>query len=449
MRAQNIGLGRLFDVWHYNFIPCSSYVTINIKVGSPRKKYFSIGLNHRNSEIQLREALSFSEEDLPVALHALVREANVQEAVILSTCNRTEIFTYSDDGRAVQDWLVRKKNLDNKDAASLYTFEEDECVRHLFRIASGLDSMVLGETQIFGQLKKALDVAERGGACGKVLRRLFDESFRVAKKVRANTEIGAHSVSMPAASVRVAERIFGSLAGLKVLFIGAGEMNNYCAEYYAGNNNSGLYFVNRTRLKADKLAGQFKGQSFEFEDLLDRLAEFDVVISCTASSAPILGEIEIKKTLATRKQKPVLLIDLALPRDIDHSVSSLSNVFLYTIDDLGTVINQGQRNRSIAAETAETMVKQALFEFRSEGRRLQLSKLVREVRQYGQNIQDLELRKALKQLKNGDDPEKIVRALARSMSQKFMHRPSEILTKEDNINIDSPESFVRQLFKRD
>jgi glutamyl-tRNA reductase len=418
-------------------------------VGSSRKKYFSIGLNHRNSEIQLREALSFSEEDLQVALHELIGEANVHEAVILSTCNRTEIFTYSDDGRAVQDWLVRKKNLDNKDAESLYTFEEDECVQHLFRIASGLDSMVLGETQIFGQLKKALDVAERGGASGKVLRRLFDESFRVAKKVRANTEIGAHSVSMPAASVRVAERIFGSLADLKVLFIGAGDMNNYCAEYYAGNNNSQLYFVNRTRLRADKLAAQFKGQSFEFENLFDRLAEFDVVISCTASSALILSENEIKKTLATRKQKPVLLIDLALPRDIDPSVSSLSNVFLYTIDDLGAVINLGQRNRSIAADTAEVMVREAMFEFRGEDRRLRLSKLIREVRQYGQNIQEVELRNALRQLKNGDDPEKVVRALARAMSNKFMHRPSEMLRREGQINIDSPESFVRQLFKGD
>ena len=392
-------------------------------------QYYSVGLNHDSCPLDLRAALAIGDHEIDSALKNLLMSDSVSESVILSTCNRTEIYSYASDPEEIVSWYAHFRGFSQHEISSvLYQNSGELVARRAFRVASGLDSMVLGETQIFGQLKKAVRMADAIGALGPRLRQLFDASFSVAKFVRTETDVGAHSVSLAAASVKVGERIFGSLSNVKVLFVGAGEMNRMCAEYFVSYGVQKMSCSNRTLSHAKDLAEKFSGDYFPLSDVAHKLNEFDIVVSCTGSPIPVLGKGAIENAIEIRRHKPILLIDLAVPRDIELEASELEDVFLYTVDDLGEIVNDGMRNREGAAREAERIIAERLVQFKSQLDREKIIPVIKKFRKRGELIVQIELEKALSSIAKGERPEDVVRTLSRAISNKFMDEPSRALS---------------------
>jgi len=394
-------------------------------------KYYSLGLNHDTCPLDLRAALAIGDHEIDSALKNLLMSDSISESVILSTCNRTEIYSYASDPDEIVSWYAQFRGFSKQELSSvLYQNSGELVAQHAFRVASGLDSMVLGETQIFGQLKNAVRMADSIGALGPRLRQLFDASFSVAKFVRTETDVGAHSVSLAAASVKVGERIFGSLFNANVLFVGAGEMNRICAEYFVSYGVQNVSCSNRTVSRAKDLAEKFSGDYFPLSDVAHKLSEFDIVVSCTGSPIPVLGKRSIEKATEIRRHKPILLIDLAVPRDIELEASELEDVFLYTVDDLGEIVNDGMRNREDAAREAEKIIAERLVQFKSQIDRKKIIPVIKKFRKRGELIVQIELEKALSSIAKGERPENVVKALSRAISNKFMDEPSRALNND-------------------
>jgi len=394
-------------------------------------RYFSVGLNHDTCPIELREKLAIGDHETESALKSLMTLDTISESVILSTCNRTEIYSYASNFEEIVSWYSRFRGFSQRELSSvLYQNSGELVARHAFRVASGLDSMVLGETQIFGQLKNAVRVADSIGALGPNLRQLFDASFSVAKFVRTKTDVGAHSVSLAAASVKVGERIFGSLSNVNVLFIGAGEMNRMCAEYFVSYGVQNVSCSNRTLSHAKDLAETLRGDYFPLSDVAHKLEKFDIVVSCTGSPIPVLGKRAIEKAIEARRHKPILLIDLAVPRDIELEASELEDVFLYTVDDLGEIVNDGMQNRESAAREAEKIIVERLVQFKSQLDREKRIPVIKKFRKRGELMVQIELEKALSLIAKGERPEDVVKVLSRAISNKFMDEPSRVLNND-------------------
>jgi glutamyl-tRNA reductase len=302
-----------------------------------------------------------------------------------------------------------------------YSLEDERVARHAFRVASGLDSMVLGEPQILGQMKDAVRAADEAGALGSTLNQLFQRSFAVAKEVRTSTEIGAHSISMAAAAVRLAGQIFEDLEKIRVLFVGAGEMIELCATHFAAREPSSIVVANRTIERADLLAKQFSGTTMRLADLPERLAEFDVVVSCTASTLPILGLGMVERATRQRKRKPIVMVDLAVPRDIEPEVAHLDDVYLYSVDDLGAVVQSGTEARLAAVVQAETIIDERVLNFMHWMQVRANVPIIRDLQQTAQAVQAQELERARKMLAKGDSPEAVLEQLAHGLTQKFLH----------------------------
>src|SRR6476646_494126 len=310
---------------------------------------FALGLNHHTAPLAVRERVVFHVERLREALSAL-RSDLAAEAAILSTCNRTELYLAAGEPpAAAAEWFARYHRFDPTELGRyLYTLPQEQAVRHAFRVASGLDSMVLGEPQILRQRKQAARAAESAGTLGTLLHKLFQRTFAVAKEVRTTTSVGAASVSMAAAAVKLASRIFPSLKDQKVLFIGAGEMIELCATHFAAQSPARIAVANRTLERAEKLARRFSAQPIELRSLAEHLHEFDIVVSCTSSSLPILGKGLVERALRARRRRPIFMVDLAVPRDIEPEAGELDDVFLYTLDDLGQVVSANLDTRRSA-----------------------------------------------------------------------------------------------------
>src|SRR6478735_4033693 len=333
----------------------------------------TIGINHHTAPVALRERVAFPLEQLKPALGALkeiwlgpLAKAS-PEAAILSTCNRTELYCATDD-KAARDaavhWLSKFHNLPVSELAPhVYALPQSEAVRHAFRVASGLDSMVLGETQIVGQMKDAVRTASEAGALGTYLNQLFQRTFAVAKEVRSTTEIGAQSVSMAAAAVRLAQRIFDKVSNQRVLFIGAGEMIELCATHFAAQQPRELVVANRTAERGTRLAERFNGRSIPLSELPTRMHEFDIIVSCTASTLPIIGLGAVERAVKARRHRPIFMVDLAVPRDIEPEVGNLHDVFLYTVDDLGAIVREGNASRQAAVAQAEAIIETRVQNF--------------------------------------------------------------------------------------
>jgi glutamyl-tRNA reductase len=417
---------------------------------SQKDRYYSLGFNHETCPLDLREAFAIGEDELAHALKSLHGTGAVREAVILSTCNRTEVYSVTDDSDSISHWLTHFRGSNERQVEPfLYNHMGEQAARHTFRVASGLDSMVLGETQILGQLKNAVRVADSVGSVGPKLRKLFDASFSVAKHVRTTTDVGAHSISLAAASAKVSERIFDSLSESKVLFIGAGDMNRLCGEYFATLNVSGMSFANRTFSRAKALAEKLNGDVISYNDVVERLYEFDVVVSCTGSPIPIIGKGAVERAIERRRHRPILLIDLAVPRDIEFEVSDLSDVFLYTIDDLGEIVKDGISNRESAALDAEKIIEHRLSQFKLQLDREKITPVIKKFRQRGELIMQLELEKALSSISKGEAPEKVVKILSRGISNKFMDEPSRALNRETGKEKLSLSEALEKLYSLD
>ena len=397
----------------------------------------TLGLNHNTAPVALREKLAFpTKEAIGTALSDLRGHLKslAPEAAILSTCNRTEIYCKTDApdeaGQALTEWIGRHKGVDGEGnlAEHLYLLPNQGAVRHAFRVASGLDSMVLGEPQILGQMKTAARVAQDSNMLGSHLHQLFQRSFSVAKEVRTQTAIGAQSVSMSAASVRLGEQIFENLADCSVLLIGAGEMIELCAAHWAPHPRR-MVIANRTLERARPLAERFGATTMALSDLPQQLENFDVVISCTASSLPIIGLGMVERSVRQRRHRPVLMIDLAVPRDIEDEVSRLDDVFLYTVDDLREVVDAGLEGRRLAVAEAESIIDTQVNAFMNWLVQRQSVPLIQELHARGDAVRQQEVERARKMLAKGEDPAAVLEALSRALTAKFMHGPTTLLSR--------------------
>jgi glutamyl-tRNA reductase len=346
------------------------------------------------------------------------------EVAILSTCNRTEIYCAGGETQMQQTmaWLAQSGGVSAEDLKDhTYALLEADAARHAFRVASGLDSMVLGEPQILGQMKDAVRAASDAGALGTTLNQLFQRSFAVAKEVRSSTEIGAHSISMAAAAVRLASQLFEDLSETRVLFVGAGEMIELCATHFAAKNPKAIAIANRTLERGERLATQFSGEVMRLADLPQRLNEFDVIISCTASTLPLIGLGAVKQALKQRKHRPMFMVDLAVPRDIEPEVKSLQDVYLFTVDDLSTVVQTGQANRQAAVAQAEAIIDAGVQSFEHWIDQRSNVPLIPQLNAQAEDWRSAELARARKSIAKGDDVDAVLDALSRGMTQKMLH----------------------------
>ena len=376
----------------------------------------------------MRERVAFPPEGMEHALRDLVDHRPVAEAAIVSTCNRTEVYCNTEAPEAAVQWLAEHHRLWLPNLEPyLYKLPGEQAVQHAFRVASGLDSMVLGEPQILGQFKEAMRSAEKAGTLGLLLHKLFQRTFSVAKEVRSQTEIGANSVSMAAASVRLALRIFPSIAGQSVLFIGAGEMIELCAMHLAAQKPRHITVANRTLERARHLASRVGGHAITLNELPDHLPLHDILITSTASPLPILGKGLVERAIKARKHRPMFMVDLAVPRDIEPEVAELDDVFLYTVDDLSGIVREGLDARQGAVAQAEATIETSVNDFMHWLESREIVPTIRSLRDHAERFRRHELERALQLLARGEAPQRVLESLSRGLTNKFLHLPSHAL----------------------
>ena len=389
---------------------------------------FTFGINHQTAPLAVREQVAFNEDGMENALRDLVENGAAKEAAILSTCNRMELYCNAAHPEHAVDWLAQYHHLPRKEIEPyLYTLPREMAVKHSFRVASGLDSMVLGEPQILGQMKQAVRQAEQAGTLGFLLHKLFQRTFSVAKDVRTQTEIGANLVSMAAAAVRLAERIFPSISEQRVLFIGAGEMIELNAVHFAARSPKHITVANRTLERAQTLARRLNGTAITLTDLPEQLAHHDIIVTCTASQLPILGKGMVESALKARKHRPLFIVDLAVPRDVETEVSELDDVFLYTVDDIAEVVKDGLDARQGAVKEAEVIIDSGVSDFLHWMESREAVPTIRALRDHAERNRRLEVEKALRLLARGESPEKVLEAMSSSLTNKFLHAPTHAL----------------------
>lgn len=389
-----------------------------------------VGLNHKTAPVDIRERITFGPDIIVAALKSLKKLAGVHETVILSTCNRTEVYCAADERaqNAIQRWVG---DFHGVDAALtipyLYTHVDAKAVCHLQRVSSGLDSLVLGEPQILGQVKTAFNTAADAGTSGKLLGRLFQHTFSVAKQVRTDTSIGNSPVSVAFAAVSLAKQIFSDLHKQTALLIGAGETIELAARHLHQQGLTGMIIANRTVARAAHLAEQFDGEAIGIDQLSDHVARADIIISSTASPIPVLGKGTVESALKRRRHQPIFMVDIAVPRDIEAEVGELDDVYLYTVDDLEEVIEENRRSRLEAAEQAEEIISAQTEEFLGWLRAQDASHVIRDCRQQAEAQRDEVLERALRMIDNGKPPEEALRFLANTLTNKLLHAPSSQL----------------------
>jgi glutamyl-tRNA reductase len=392
----------------------------------------AIGINHDSASVEIREQVAFAAEKINVALSSVIGETPLEEAIILSTCNRTEIYGVlpaqycpTEAGNAVVEWVERFHGLQSSALNEcIYRNTGHHAVTHLVRVAAGLNSMVLGEPQIFGQLKSAFAVADDAGAIGGRFGQLFPAAFRIAKRVRTDTAIGENPVSVAYAAVDLAGQIFANLARSKALLIGAGETIELVARHLKEANLGSMLIANRTLARAENVAEQFNAEAIMLADVPDRLAEADIVISSTGSQLPILGKGTVERALKKRRYRPVLMVDLAVPRDIEAEVAGLSDIYLYSVDDLRGVVEENMRLRVNEANKADEIIVAGIAALEQEFRSRRSVDVVRRYRESALSIQEVELSKALKAVERGESPEQVLQRLARDLTNKLIHAPT-------------------------
>jgi glutamyl-tRNA reductase len=390
----------------------------------------TLGINHKTAPVELRERVVFAPDKLADALKKLVELNPVIEVAILSTCNRTELYcTLEDtDYNSVIEWLGEYHKIDVNELKNyLYTYPENDTIRHMFRVATGLDSLILGEPQILGQMKASYHEALKAGTLGSTLGRLFQHTFTVAKQIRTDTAIGSSPVSVAFAAVRLARQIFSDMHKQTALLIGAGETIELAARHLYDNNIGRMIVANRTVERAHNLAGQFDGYGIALSELPAHLGEADIVISSTASQEPVLSKDMVNKALKQRKHKPMFMVDIAIPRDIDPNVGKLEDIFLYTVDDLRDVIEEGQRTRQEAAKQADEIIDVQVQHFLAWAKSLNAVDTIREYRNRAEHSRDEILAKAKRQLQQGKSAEDVLQFLANTLTNKLLHEPSSSL----------------------
>jgi glutamyl-tRNA reductase len=407
------------------------------------------GINHETAPVEIRERFAFDISALPNALTSLCTHQAVNEAVILSTCNRTEVYCWLDDefDNPISQWLhdyhqQTSRTLDDY----VYQHDNERAIKHLMRVACGLDSMVLGEPQILGQLKDAYSQSLNANALGKSLGRLFQHAFSVAKQVRTDTAIGNSPVSVAFAAVSLAKQIFSELESSTALLIGAGETIELAARHLHDNGIERLIIANRTVERAHHLAEQVNGYAISLTEMPNHLAEADIVISSTASSLPILGKGAVESALKQRKRKPIFMVDIAVPRDIEEEVGQLEDIYLYCVDDLKDIIEENLQSRRDAALQAEEIIDTQVDHFQAWLRTQDAVPIIRAIRESGEDISQQSLQKSLKQLEQGMPAEEVMSELARTLTNRLLHEPCRQLRQSGFDEEGKLLESARQLF---
>ena len=413
----------------------------------PEPVIFTLGINHHSAPLAIREQVAFHADKLHLALADLTRTQPVKEVAILSTCNRTEIYCSAETPEVVVDWLAHYHQVERGDIAPyIYLHDQPAAIRHAFRVASGLDSMVIGEPQILGQMKDAVRVAEESGTLGTQLHKLFQRSFSVAKEVRSTTAIGANIVSMAAAGVHLAERIFESVAGQRILFIGAGEMIELCAAHFCAQQPKQVTIANRTLERGRALSERFNGTAIRLEEVGEYLAQHDIVVSCTASPLPIIGLGMVERAIKVRRHRPIFMVDLAVPRDIEEEVGELDDVFLYTVDDLAQVVENGQESRQAAVVDAENIIAQRVQDFLGWLQARDTVPVIRSLRDAAERMRRHEIEHAMKLLAKGEAAEKVLEHFSQRLTNKFLHAPTQALNFAEGSERNELQSAASRLF---
>jgi glutamyl-tRNA reductase len=418
---------------------------------------WALGINHQTAPLDLRGRFAFALDQIQPTLNGYRQSLPRQpEATLLSTCNRTELYAAGDQA-AVEptlEWLAQTGGVSThvlRDHA--YILRENDAARHAFRVASGLDSMVLGEAQILGQMKDAVRAAEKAGALGTTLHQLFQRSFAVAKQVRSSTEIGAHSISMTAAAVRLATQLFEDIKDIRVLFVGAGDMIELAATHFAAKSPKSMSIANRTLERGEKLAGRFGAEVMRLAEIPDRLHEFDAVISCTASTLPIIGLGAVERALKKRRHRPMFMVDLAVPRDIEAEVKALDDVYLYTVDDLASVVQIGKDNRQAAVAQAEVIIDAGVLSFmhwlQQRDPVTGMVPLIQQIHAQADEWRSAELVRARKLLAKGEPVEVVLEALSKGLTQKMLHGTLAELRSTDADSRAATAHTISRLFLRD
>ncbi|HED33675.1 MAG TPA: glutamyl-tRNA reductase [Gammaproteobacteria bacterium] len=417
----------------------------------------TLGLNHKTAPVDIRERLAFSPDHLANAVKSLSSLKSIKEAAILSTCNRTELYCTTEseiEGELTQqaidqvvEWLSQFHGLKSSDINShLYSHKHIDSIRHALQVACGLDSLVLGEPQILGQMKQAYAQANEQGTMGSLLGKLFQHAFSVAKQVRTDTAIGSSPVSVAFAAVSLSKQIFGELNGLTALLIGAGETIELSARHLQGSNIKRIIIANRSLEKGQALAEQFSGEAISLPQIPDFLHHADIVISSTASPLPILGKGAMENALKKRKHRPVFICDIAVPRDVESEVSELDDVFLYTVDNLQDIIQENIQSRQEAAEQAKDIIDNQVDDFLNWERSLDAVEVIRDIRENAESISAEVLSKAQAQLAQGKPADEALAFLARSLTSKLLHQPSTTLRQSGESSRHDLLDYARQLF---
>jgi glutamyl-tRNA reductase len=409
----------------------------------------TLGINHKTAPLELRERLAFTPQTLPEALRSLKKLAHVEEASILSTCNRTELYcvTSEDNDRAIIQWFSQFHGLDEDQIKEhLYLHAHEETIRHAMEVASGLDSMVLGEPQIAGQMKDAYAMATENGTIGLLLGKLYQRAFAVSKQVRTDTDIGSSPVSVAFAAVSLAKQIFGELSQTTVLMVGAGETIELAARHLHSQGVNKIIIANRSVERAQKLADEFQGEAISLQSISEHLHRSDIVIASTASPLPIIGKGMVERALKKRKHEPIFMVDLAVPRDVEPEVNELDDVYLYSVDDLQSVIAENMENRMQAAEQAREIIDVQVSHFLDWQKSLGAVDIIAQVRQNTQDISNEVLNKAKKQLAAGQDAEEVLDFLANTLTNKFLHQPCTKLRQASQEERDEVLKIAKDLF---
>jgi glutamyl-tRNA reductase len=406
------------------------------------------GLNHNTAPVQIRERIIFSDDDIARALSQLLNLDGIEEVVLLSTCNRTEFYMVSNESGTgmLKTWLQNDQNLDAKTRKALFTLRKNHAIKHIFRVACGLDSIVLGEPQILGQLKDAYRQAQQAGSVGNQLSRLFQHTFSVAKKVRSDTKIGNNPVSVAYATVTLANQFFAGFSQHTALLIGAGVTIELVAKHLTSKGIGRIFVANRNINRAQALANKFRGFALPLSEIEGTLPEADILISSTASTNPVISLEQMTAAIQARKHKPVFAIDIAVPRDIDPKVSALSDVYLYTIDDLDKVIIEGQNSREAAAIDANQILDDEVQRYLNIERSKEVSPIIAELRDHGDIVRNEVLKQARVQLKKGTDSNDVLEYATASLLKKMLHQPSVRLREAGELSDRKTIQAARELF---